>query len=151
MRASATIGSPSPGLPGSGKNTWLARHAPDLEVVSLDDLRRRLGIDPTDDQGRVVQLAKERCRELLCSGTSFALNASNTMRQTRRRWIDLFADYDARIKVVYVEPTFYHLLRQNKAREHAVPEQVIQRLAERCEPPNWTECHQLVMVDDHAL
>ena len=27
------------GLPGSGKDTWLARNRPQLPVVSLDDLR----------------------------------------------------------------------------------------------------------------
>jgi predicted kinase len=33
-------------------------------------------------------------------GRSFAFNATNLLRQTRRRWIDLFADYEARIEVV---------------------------------------------------
>ncbi len=46
------------------------------------------------------------------------------MRQTRGRWLDLFADYNARIEIVYLEPPFESLLRQNKARSKAVPEQV---------------------------
>ena len=134
------------GLPGSGKDTWLASHRNDLPVVSLDMIRREHGIDPTDDQGQVAQLAKERCREWLRSKTSFAFNATNTMRQTRGRWINLFADYNARIEIVYLEPGWNDILRQNKSRKWAVPEAVINRLADRCEPPTWTECHSLVTL-----
>lgn len=133
------------GLPGSGKDTWLLKHRAGIPVVSLDDVRDSLGIEPTDNQGRVVQEAQERCREHLRSGNSFAFNATNTMRQTRGRWLDLFADYRARIEIVYLEPPFENLLRQNHARGKAVPEQVIRKLAEKCEPPTLAECHRLVI------
>ena len=135
------------GLPGSGKDTWLSRNRADLPIVSLDDIRGELGIDPTDNQGRVAQEAQERCREFLRAGTSFAFNATNTMRQTRGRWLDLFADYNARIEIVYLEPPFGTLLRQNKARNKSVPEPVIHRLAEKCEPPTWIECHDLMLIE----
>jgi tRNA uridine 5-carbamoylmethylation protein Kti12 len=65
----------------------------------------------------------------------------------RQRWIDLFADYRARIEIVYVEPPFETILQQNRRRESPVPEKVIRDLASRCEPPNWTECHRLTIVD----
>ncbi len=133
------------GLPGSGKDTWLSRNRAGSPVVSLDDIRGELGVDPNDNQGRVAQEAQERCREFLRSGTSFAFNATNTMRQTRSRWLDLFADYNARIEIVYLEPAFDTLLRQNKARSKSVPEPVIRRLAEKCEPPTWMECHRLIL------
>ena len=105
------------GLPGSGKDTWLAANRPDLPVVSLDDVRGELDVEATDDQGEVIQVARERCRELLRSGRSFAFNATNLLRQTRQRWIDLFADYGARIEIVYVEPPLPVILDQNKRRE----------------------------------
>jgi predicted kinase len=135
------------GLPGSGKDHWLRDHRAGLPVVTLDDVRDDLGVDPTDDQGRVVQLARERCREHLRAGVSFAFNATNTLRETRRRWIDLFADYRARIEIVYIEPPLSQILHQNRTRERTVPERVIRRLAQRLEPPNWTECHGLVLGD----
>jgi predicted kinase len=133
------------GLPGSGKDTWLATNRPDLPVVSLDAVRGELEIDPTDDQGEVVQLGRERCREFLRSGRSFVFNATNMLRLTRQRWIDLFADYQARIEVVYVEPPLSVILDQNKRRECPVPERVIRGLAARCEPPTITEAHCLVL------
>ena len=131
------------GLPGSGKDHWLASNRPDTPVVSLDGIRDELGVNATDEQGAVVQLARERCRELLRSGQSFAFNATNLLRQTRQRWVDLFADYHARVEIVYVEPTMRVILDQNKRRARVVPEHVITELAGRCEPPNWTESHHL--------
>ena len=134
------------GLPGSGKDTWLLQHRPELPVVSLDDLRGSLDVAATENQGEVIQLARERCREYLRAGKHFAFNATNTMRQTRKRWIDLFADYAARVEVVYVEPLLSTILEQNDLRPEPVPKQVIQRLVEKLEPPTWTEAHSLTLV-----
>ena len=114
------------GLPGSGKDTWVKNHRPDLPVVSLDSIRRELNIEPTENQGAVAQLAKQRCRELLRSGTSFAFNATNLIRQTRSGWIDLFHDYKAKIEIVYLEPSLEAILRQNKNRNATVPQRVIE-------------------------
>lgn len=97
-----------------------------------------------------MQLARERCREYLRAGTSFAFNATNILKQTRQRWIDLFVDYNVRIELVYVEPPFDRLLRQNKGRKNPVPEQVVRKLAAKCEPPTWAECHVLMMIDGEA-
>jgi predicted kinase len=135
------------GLPGSGKDTWLATHRGDLPVVSLDDVREELGVEATENQGQVAQLARERCRELLRARASFAFNATNLVRQTRQRWIDLFADYNARIEIAYVEPPLSVILDQNKQRKRLVPEDVIVELANKLEPPTWTETHGLIVSD----
>lgn len=132
------------GLPGSGKDTWACANASDLAVVSLDEVRQKLKIDPTENQGEVAQWAKEECRRLLRASESFVFNATKTMFTTRQRWIRLFNDYRARVKVVYVEPDLEVVLKQNRSRESAVPENVIRRLADRLEPPTWAECHELV-------
>ncbi len=135
------------GIPGSGKDTWLQQNEPQRPTVSLDEIRRERRIAPTENQGEIVQIARERCREFLRSGTPFALNATNLLRQTRRAWIDLFADYGARIELVYIEPPWNVILQQNQQRENSVPEQVVEKLARKCEPPTWTEAHQLILTD----
>jgi predicted kinase len=92
------------GLPGAGKDTWLAQRRPGLPVVALDAIRELLDVEATDNQGEVIQTAREKCREHLRAGRNFAFNATNTTRQTRQRWVELFADYHARIEIVYLEP-----------------------------------------------
>lgn len=133
------------GLPGAGKDTWLSTHRPDLPVVSLDELRTELDVEPTDSQGEVIQAARERCREHLRAKRDFAFNATNTLALTRRRWIDLFADYDARVEVVYLEPHLPTLKAQNKQRAKAVPWAVIEKLLRKLEPPTLAEAHAVTL------
>jgi predicted kinase len=134
------------GLPGTGKDTWLARHRRGWPVVSLDGLRDELDIDPTEDQGTVIQAAREQCREHLRAKRNFAFNATNTMRSTRKRWIDLFADYKARVEIVYLEPPLKQLQAQNRQRKEPMPQLVIDRLLGKLEPPTWAEAHSVTLV-----
>ncbi len=136
------------GLPGSGKDHWLGKNLPGMPVVSLDKIRSEMNVAPTDNQGEVVQSAREQCREKLRSCTSFAFNATNIVRQTRQRWIDLFDKYRARIEIVYCEPPFDTILKRNAQRENVVPEEVIRKLAAKTEVPTWAECHELTLVED---
>jgi predicted kinase len=134
------------GLPGAGKDTWLARSRSGVPVVSLDDLREELGIDVTENQGTVIQAAREDCREHLRARRDFAFNATNTVLQTRRRWIDLFADYGARIELVYLEPPLATIFERNERRDRRVPKLVIDKLLEKTEPPTWAEAHSVMLV-----
>lgn len=131
------------GLPGAGKDTWLARQRPELPVVSLDAVREELDVDATDNQGTVIQTAREQCREHLRAHRDFAFNATSITTQIRKRWIDLFADYGARIEIIYLEPSLRTILRQNKERAAAVPESVIRRLSEKVEVPTLAEAHEI--------
>jgi putative nucleotidyltransferase with HDIG domain len=146
-RCTATLMS---GLPGAGKDTWLAANAADRPVVALDAVREELEVAATDNQGEVIQAASEQCRVHLRAGRNFALNATNITRQMRQRWIGLFADYQARIEMVYLEPPLATLFTQNKRRLHPVPEKVILRLIDRLEPPTVTECHHLILQEFRA-
>lgn len=135
------------GMPGSGKDTWLAKNATDLPVVSLDDIRSDLDVDPADEQGTVIQVAREKCREHLRTGRDFAFNATNILRQTRNRWIDLFADYGARIEIVYLEPPLPLLRERNRHRHCPVPETVMERLLRKLEPPTAIEGHDVKLFE----
>jgi predicted kinase len=134
------------GLPGSGKDTWLARHRSALPVVSLDDLRSELDVSVTENQGEVIQAARLRCREHLRARQDFAFNATNTVIHTRKRWIDLFADYGARIELIYLEPPLAVIYEQNERRPQRVPKNVIRALLEKTEPPTRAEAHSVTLV-----
>jgi putative nucleotidyltransferase with HDIG domain len=134
------------GLPGAGKDTWIARHAPDLPVISLDAIRRELKVTPADDQGAVAALAKSRARELLRRQQSFIWNATNITRTLRTALIDLFAAYHVRIRIVYVDASWETILRRNQEREASVPEPVIARMLRKLEVPDLTEAHSVEWV-----
>ena len=99
-----------------------------------------------DNQGQVVQLARERCRELLRAGRDFAFNATNLLKSTRKLWIDLFASYRARIEIVYLEPPLPLVLARNAGRARPVPEHVIETLAQKAEPPTAAEAHSATLI-----
>ena len=133
------------GLPGAGKDTYLRRHALDLPVVSIDDLRRENGIKPTDKRGngQMIQLAKESVRAHLRARRDFAFNATNLTRMMRARWASLFTEYGAAVRIVYVEVPYRRLLRQNASRAAVVPAGVIDRMIFSLEIPEAWEGWEL--------
>ncbi len=134
------------GLPGSGKDTYVRDHLGGMPVVSLDDLRAEMEVDPTDNQGSVVQAGRERLREHFRRAESFVYNATNINRQRRGPILGLAADYGVRVKIVYCEAPRDKLLSQNRARQGRVPDAVIERMSERWEIPSLTEAHEVEIV-----
>ncbi|MDX2041657.1 MAG: AAA family ATPase [Acidobacteriota bacterium] len=135
------------GLPGAGKDHWIATQAPDWPVISLDALRREMKIAPTDKQGAVIARAKETAREYLRRKQSFIWNATNFSRQMRELSLSLCAAYKARVRIVYVETSESRLLEQNREREHSVPPAVIERMLAKWQVPDLTEAHQVQWVE----
>ena len=115
-------------------------------VISLDELRREMRIEPTENRGPVVARARDRAREYLRRKQSFIWNATNISRQLREHCISLCAAYNARVHIVYVETSAGRLAEQNHSRERGVPPEVIDRLLTRWEPPDLTEAHRVEVV-----
>lgn len=113
------------GLPGTGKDTWIAENCPELPVVSLDDIRLELGIAPTERQERVINTATERAKALLRQKRPFVWNATNLSSMVRGRQVKLFEDYHAAVRIVYLETRWDEMLRRNASRAARVPEAVI--------------------------
>jgi predicted kinase len=134
------------GLPAAGKDTWLRQHAAQLPIIALDAIRAELDIAPTEHSGRVVLAAKRRARELLQHRQPFVWNATNITRLLRRKLIDFFVAYGARVRLVYVDAPLDLLLRRNQARPDPVPEKVIARMLEKFELPDPTEAHHVDYV-----
>ena len=131
------------GLPGAGKDRWIQDHGRDRPVISLDEIRGEMDVEPDDRQGAVVQAARESARRLLRQGRSFIWNATNVSRPMRRSLVSLFASYRARIRIVYVEAPERDLRRRNRERANAVPEAVLDRLIEKWTVPDRTEAHEV--------
>lgn len=134
------------GLPASGKDSWIARHGGDAEVVSLDDLRNALDLAPGSASGELFSAARERARTSLRAGQPLIWNATNLGRDRRAQIIDLFADYKMRVRIVYLETSEPELAERNAARERPVPGRAIERMLDHWEPPDRSECHELEIV-----
>lgn len=135
------------GLPGSGKSTLAQKLAGRRPLISLDEIRQRLGIDGGDDQSGVIAHAKERAMDHLRRRQSFIWDATNTSKDLRAGLIALFANYEAATRIVYVEaPSWRELFERNRNRARPVPESVILRLAERLEIPSPAEAHRVEYI-----
>ncbi|MEL7148945.1 MAG: AAA family ATPase, partial [Bacteroidota bacterium] len=134
-------------LPGTGKDTYVKKHL-DMPVLSLDDIRRANKIDPNDKkaQGWVIQEGKEQAKVHLRKKTSFVFNATNLTVDRRSKWISLFLEYRARVKIIYLEVPYKRLLSQNHNRAQKVPENVVRRMIRSLEIPVPREAHEVEYV-----
>lgn len=131
-------------LPGSGKDTYIRQNI-DLPILSLDDIRRTNKIAPTDKKGngKVIQLGKEQAKVFMRAKESFVFNATNITAEMRGKWISLFVEYGARVKIIYLEVSYKSLLKQNHNRDHKVPENIIHNMIAKLEIPGPTEAHEI--------
>lgn len=131
------------GLPGTGKDTWIQVHYPDLPMISLDEIRKEMRIAPTDNQSKVLEIARERAREMLRKKQPFVWNATNLSPMVRAKQIKLFTQYHASTRIVYLETDWNEQLRRNAGRPDAVPEQAICHMMEELVLPEAKEAHRV--------
>lgn len=136
------------GLPGMGKDHYIQSLKTDVPVVSLDDIRRKHKIQPTDKagNGRVIQEAKEQARNYLRKGQDFIWNATNITKQMRMQLIDLFVDYGAKVRIVYVEKPYDLWRSQNKNREYPLLDNVLDKMLLKLEVPQLAEAHEVEYI-----
>ena len=131
------------GLPGTGKDTWIRENCPGLPMISLDEIRKEMKISPTDNQSKVVEIARERARELLRKKQSFIWNATNLSPMIRKKQIKMFTQYHASVRIVYLETDWQEQLRRNTSRPDAVLEQAICHMMEELVLPEVQEAHNV--------
>lgn len=131
------------GLPGTGKDTWIKEHFPELPMISLDEIRKEMKISPTENQSKVVEIARDRARELLRKKQSFIWNATNLSPMIRKKQIKMFTQYHASTRIVYLETDWQEQLRRNAGRSDTVPEQAICDMMEELVLPEGQEAHNV--------
>ena len=134
------------GLPGTGKDTWIRENHPELPVISLDVIREELKILPTENQGPVIEAARERAKALLRKKQPFVWNATDLSPSIRQRQVGMFAEYGAAVRLVYLETCWEEMLRRNRSRTAVVPEQAICHMMRHLTPPETWEAHQVEWI-----
>lgn len=136
-----------------GKDHYIETSGIALPVISLDDIRRKNKLSPTDKSanGWVVQEAKKIARAYLRKGQDFIWNATNITTLMRFQLINLFAGYGARVKVVYVEKDYSVWRKQNRDREYPLPESVLDGMLGKLEVPQLTEAHEVEYLVENEI
>ncbi len=129
------------GLPASGKDTWINENNINLPVISLDNIREKNNIKPTDNQTKVINEAREMAKVYLRNKQSFIWNATNITKDIRKKLIDLFTNYNAKVKIIYLEVPYKELIERNELRKnHApVPIHAISNMIDKLEIPSVIE------------
>lgn len=76
----------------------------------------------------------------------FIWNATSLSASLRASMIGLFARYQAKIHLIYLEVPYKQWQQQNRQRDYAVPEKVMERMASKLELPTPDEAHQVSYV-----
>lgn len=134
------------GFPGTGKDTYIAHNYPGLPMLSLDEIRRELGVASGEDEGTVARTARERAREHLRQKKPFVFNATNLSSAVRNRWIGLFHQYGASVLIVYLETDWQERERRNLSRADSVPEAAVARMLRDFTPPTFSEAEEVEWI-----
>ena len=134
------------GLPGVGKDTWLRKHLGALPMISLDEIRKELKVAPHQNQGKVIQLARLRARELLRRQSPFVWNATNILRMRRYELVNMVGAYGGRVRIIYLDAPCEEVIRRNRLRQESVPEKVINDFMYRMEVPDLTEAQAVEWI-----
>lgn len=134
------------GLPGTGKDTYIKNNFSSLPMISLDDLREKLNVDPEDEQGTIYNLAKEKAKEYLRNKQPFVWNATNLTNLIRQKQIKLFHDYHAKVRIIYLETSYEEVLLRNSSRNRVVPESVINKMLRNLNIPENYESEKVEWI-----
>lgn len=131
------------GLPLAGKDSWIEKSGMGMPVISLDEIRERMGVSPAKGSGKVVQAATEQARNYLRRKEPFIWNATNIIRDTRQKLVSLFAGYGARVHIQYLEVPYLELLARNRKRPRYIPEPVLEDMIRKLEMPAPWEAYEV--------
>jgi len=131
------------GLPASGKDSWVARHARDTEIVSFDDAKAELGLKHGENDGLAAHRAIDKAKALLRRKEPFVWNATHLSEQMRNKTLDLLFAYDANVRLLYLEVPAVALFRRNARRDTTLKQKDLERMLHRWEVPLPWEAHDV--------
>ncbi|NUO03050.1 MAG: AAA family ATPase, partial [Saprospiraceae bacterium] len=129
------------GIPGSGKDTFLKNNL--LPVVSLDNLRREMGVEHGDSkgQGHVVQAAYSLAKKYAAARQSFVWNSTNLTTDLRSKLIQTFSVYNPSFQITYVETSLAQIFQRRK---EDIPSAHLERMIRLLDMPLPTEAHEVL-------
>jgi predicted kinase len=135
------------GLPGSGKTSWFRRRG--ITPLSSDLLRMLLFDDMTEQ--RYQDLVFSTLRYLLRARMIARMpwnyvDATNLSPRERRGWIRMAQEFGYDVHAVFFNVPLEVCIDRNKRRGRVVPDDVMQRMAQKLRPPEFEEGFSKVTV-----
>lgn len=144
------------GLPGSGKTSWFRRRG--ITPLSSDLLRMLLFDDMTEQ--RYQDLVFSTLRYLLRARMIARMpwnyvDATNLSPRERRGWIRMAQEFGYDVHAVFFNVPLEVCIDRNNRRGRNVPDDVMQRMAQKLRPPEFEEGFSKITVvrvkkQDHA-
>ncbi|HUA17875.1 MAG TPA: ATP-binding protein [Bryobacteraceae bacterium] len=128
------------GLPGSGKTTYLAKLG--VNAISSDEVRRLIADDPTNQSmnARIFAAIRYLVRQRIAAGRPVTyVDATHLTRWERRPYVQLAERYGCKLEALYFDVPVEVCMRRNRRRRRIVPDEAIQRMARRLQPPTKAE------------
>ncbi len=128
------------GLPGSGKSAWFKKQS--IVPLSSDGLRIILADDETEQRFQAdifrVLLYLVEVRLDLNRPVTY-IDATNLAREHRRDFIEIAQRRNCSIEALFFDAPLAVCLERNRTRVRRVPENAMQEMAAKLEPPTLEE------------
>lgn len=128
------------GLPGSGKSSWFKRH--NIIPLSSDLVRGLLFDDPTEQRFQDLVFSSLRTllrARMLATRPWNYIDATNLSPKERHSWIKMAQDFGYEAHAVFFDVPTEVCMERNRKRLRNVPDDVMQRMANKLRPPKFEE------------
>ena len=135
------------GLPGSGKSSWFKRRG--VTPLSSDLLRTLLfdNIGEQRYQDLVFSTLRSVLRARMIAGMPWNyVDATNLSPHERSGWIKMARDFGYDVHAVFFDVPLEVCLERNRRRARLVPDDVMQRMAQKLRPPSFEEGFAKIIV-----
>ena len=139
------------GLPGAGKDTWIANNLPEAhKVVCRDDIRAELGmcnagdkiVGTREQENLVSALFDTKLKEYARAGEDIAINNINLRKKYRLGYKQTLKDFD--VNWIYVVVEAPDLDTNQERRKGQIPPEVFDRMVASYEPPTPDEYDEII-------
>lgn len=135
------------GLPGSGKSSWFKRRG--VTPLSSDVLRNLLFDDITEQryQDLVFSTLRSLLRARMIARMPWNyLDATNLNPRERHGWIKMAREFGYEVHAVFFDVPVEVCTERNLKRNRVVPDEVMQRMAQKLRPPTFEEGFSKIIV-----
>ncbi|WP_425263194.1 AAA family ATPase [Vibrio owensii] len=137
------------GCSGSGKSSYVKALGSDITVISYDQIREEINGNRLiqDNFDEVKRIGHERLKEALRAKKNIVWDATSTRNDFRDKVIATARAYGAYVKIVVLIKDAKSLHRDNKCRDYAVPDFVLNDQIKSYQLTSASEGHELVWWD----